>query len=410
MKDIFRNDLLNFAVANDMIDMTHIEEQFEMKKRQDYLNKHEFKIWEGKNGKWYTYFPDEEKGRIQRERRTRKEIEDLIIDYWKKQEENPTIKKVFNEWNDRRLQLNEIGANTHMKNKQVFKRFYSEFGNKRIAKVSKREWMEFLEEQVAKYNLTAKAFSELKTITKGFLKRAKNKEIIDLNIEEMLFDLEISKSSFKKVVKDVSKEVYTDEELGKLIPYLKDNWDSRNAGIMLLFFTGLRVGELVALQHSDINIEEMTINVNKSEIRIPKTKSGYRYKAEEKTKTEAGERTVVVHSEYKDILKKINRLNPFGEYVFTDEKGNRLTTNSIRRRLERICDKLGIVRKSPHTLRKTYGSILLDNGVDSQFIISQMGHTNISCTENYYHKDRKTVDRKREIMDGISDFVAVNQS
>ena len=76
-------------------------------------------------------------------------------------------------------------------------------------------------------------------------------------------------------------------------------------------------------------------------------------------------------------------LNPFSEYVF-EKNGERIHTQAIRMRLRRICDKLHIYRKSPHKIRKTYGSILLDNRIDSRLIIGQMDHTNILCTEQHY--------------------------
>lgn len=96
-------------------------------------------------------------------------------------------------------------------------------------------------------------------------------------------------------------------------------------------------------------------------------------------------------------------LNPFSEYVF-EKNGERIHTQAIRMRLRRICDKLHIYRKSPHKIRKTYGSILLDNRIDSRLIIGQMDHTNILCTEQHYHRNRRTVERKQEILSNIPEF------
>ena len=86
------------------------------------------------------------------------------------------------------------------------------------------------------------------------------------------------------------------------------------------------------------------------------------------------------------------------------KKGERIRTPAVRMRLKRICDKLEIYRKSPHKIRKTYGTILLDNHIDSQLIIGQMGHTNILCTENHYHRNRKSIERKSAIISAIPEF------
>ena len=47
------NELLKYAVENGMIDISYVQEQIEMNKRNELLKKHPYKIWEGKDGKWY---------------------------------------------------------------------------------------------------------------------------------------------------------------------------------------------------------------------------------------------------------------------------------------------------------------------------------------------------------------------
>ena len=86
------------------------------------------------------------------------------------------------------------------------------------------------------------------------------------------------------------------------------------------------------------------------------------------------------------------------------EDGTRMTTNVIRRRMERSCKAAKLTPKSPHKARRTYGSILLDNNVDERMVTDLMGHTDIRCTEGYYHKNRRSIDRKKEILSNIPDF------
>ena len=94
-----------------------------------------------------------------------------------------------------------------------------------------------------------------------------------------------------------------------------------------------------------------------------------------------------------------------GKIKFTDKNGKRMTTNCFRRRLERVCKQVGVYKKSPHKIRKTYGSILLDNNVDKNLVIQQMGHTDITVTENHYHRNRKSIERKVEILSAIPEFL-----
>lgn len=98
-----------------------------MTKKQELLNKHPYKVWEGSNGKWYTYLPDEEKGRVLKKRSSKKDIEDIVVIYWDEAINSPTIKDIFYEWNDYRLELNKISKSSHTRLEQVFKKHYSEF-------------------------------------------------------------------------------------------------------------------------------------------------------------------------------------------------------------------------------------------------------------------------------------------
>lgn len=75
-------------------------------------------------------------------------------------------------------------------------------------------------------------------------------------------------------------------------------------------------------------------------------------------------------------------------------------------RLNRLCEKINVYHKSPHKIRKTYGSILLDNHIDNVLIVGQMGHTDIVTTENHYHRNRKTLEKKTKILSGIPELQA----
>ena len=399
-----KEELLKYAVTNGMIDLSYVQEQIEMTQRKDLLEKHPYKIWEGKDGRWYTYLPDEKKGRILKKKTSKKGIEDIIIEYWKSQTENPTIKEVFEEWNDRRLALGKISNATHLRNKQIFNRHYKSFGLKRIKDIDLEDLEEFLEEQIPTYQLTAKAFSNLKTITRGFIKRAKKRKLIQFNSEELFQELDTSETDFKKIIKEDYEEVFDETEMPIMIEYLKSNQDIMNLGILLMFVTGARVGEVVTLKHEDF--EKNTFKIRRTETRYldPMTNK-YVCEVKEFPKSQAGVRTAIIPEDFSWVTRAIQRQNPFGEYIFV-KNGVRISTQAVRMRLKRICIKLNIYHKSPHKIRKTYGTILLDNHIDNKLIMGQMGHADILCTENHYHRNRKSLSRKSEILSAIPDFKA----
>lgn len=396
------DEILKYAIENGIIDIAHVQEQIEMNKRKELLEKHPYKIWQGKDKKWYTYLPDEKKGRVLKKRTTQKSIEDDVLEYWRQEIENPTIREVFDEWNNRKLELKKISNSTHLRNCQIFNRHYKDFGKKRIKETSPEDIQDFLEKQIPEFNLTSKAFSNLKSVTRGFLKRAKKRKLIAFNIEETMQEMDVSEIDFKKNIKEDYEEVFDENEYSIIIKYLMDNLDSKNIGILLMFATGIRVGELVALKHDVFSGN--TFKIQRTETRFRGDDGNYVYKIKESPKSDAGIRTVIIPNDYTWLCSKIKALNPFGEYIFVNDKRERITTNCIRKRLERICDKLCIYRKSPHKIRKTYGTILLDNNIDQQVILGQMGHTNILCTENHYHRNRKNMEKKSEIISSIPEF------
>lgn len=399
------DEMLKFAIENGIINLDTIQMQIEMNIRKKYLDMHPYRIWEGADGKYHTYFPDEEKGRIPRKRNTLEEMQNLVVEFWKQQSENPTIAEVFEEWNDRKLELAKIAPPTHLRNKQIFTRHFKEFGERRIKDIDATEISDFLEEQIPKFNLTAKAFSNLKGITKGLLKRAKKRKLISFNVEEIFDEMDTSDRDFKKVIKEDYEEVFDEEELPVILKYLVENLDKRNLALLLMFVTGIRIGELVSLKNEVF--EGNYFKIRRTETRYLGEDGKYVYAVKEYPKSDAGVRDVVIPEDYIWIINKIQHLNPFGEYIFVDDKGKRFTTNVIRRRLERIQKHLGIYHKSPHKIRKTYGTILLDNCIDKQTVIGQMGHSDIVMTEKHYHRNRKSIARKSEIISAIPDFAAL---
>lgn len=404
MEKISDRELLNYALDNGILDIALLQDKINMQKREELLKKHTYDIWEGKDGYWRTYLPDKEKGRKLLKRKNRKDIEDMVVSYFKKESENPTVRETFEEWNDRRLRLGKIGNATHQRNRNFFNRHFKKMGERRIKSISEDEWGDFLEEQIPEYDLTAKAFSGLKGVTKGFLKRAKKRKLIDFNVEEMFSELDTSDTDFKKVIKEDYQEVFDEQETDTMIKYLESHLDLSNIAILLMFVTGMRIGEVVCLKHSDF--DGNTIKIRRTETRYRgENEKKYHVEVKDFPKTKAGARTVIIPKDYEWLCDRIRITNPFSEFVFARDE-ERVTAQSVRMRLRRLCDKLKIYHKSPHKIRKTYGTILLDNNIDERLILGQMGHASIGTTENHYHRNRRTIEKKSDILSSIPDLKA----
>lgn len=391
---------LQEALDMGIIDMQDVLIRVEMKKQEELLAKHPYEIWQGNNGSWYTYLPDEKKGRVQRQRKTEKEIKSVIIEYWKQELENPTIKDIYDEWMELKLQRGEISRATKNRYDRQYCESMMEFGKRRIKSISECDIEDFILQAIKEHSLTQKGYSNLRTLIYGIFKRAKKRKLIDFSITEVISDMEISRKVFRKNNKPDEDLVFTEEEVPKIIDcIMKSERDILDLGILLLFKTGLRPGELAGLEICDV--VENIIHVCRTEIHFTDDHGNNVYEVRNFPKTEAGIRDVIVPKDSLWILKDIRKQNPFGQYLF-EKNGNRIKTYMFSQRLETICKRSGIKPKSLNKIRKTYGSILIDGKVAESLIISQMGHTNIKTTKSYYYKDRKSTQQKIEVIDRVA--------
>ena len=85
------------------------------------------------------------------------------------------------------------------------------------------------------------------------------------------------------------------------------------------------------------------------------------------------------------------------EPLFLNNKGGRLSTRSIARLLEKIVRQLGLMRPiSPHGLRHTFATHMLDAGADLREVQELLGHASLTTTQRYTHV---SIDRLMEVYD-----------
>jgi len=405
-------EMLNFMLKNGIIkeeNFTQIRLENEMEKRQKILDKHPYKYREKhKDGYYRTYIPDASRknGRRQVKKKSLTELEDVIIESVKKGQA-VTIDDLFAEFIERKLEIDKLKPSSCGVYRQVYERHYvAEGWSKRdIRKISAEDFTEFLEEQCSKHNLTPRSFGNLKTITKGVIKRAMRRHLIEYTFTTVFDNLDCKA---KKRTKSDEEQVFSAEEISSLLRYLTDpaNRDVQNLGILFMLLSGCRVGEVVALRFDDF-ISPTAAVIHATETKY-KEDGHYTYAVSSKPKTDASVRSVFIPKEYGWIYTEMRRINPFATYFCTDTTGKRMTTNCLRRRLHRICERLEFKHnKSTHKLRKTFCTIILDHGFDANLITSIMGHTDIRTSEQFYHFDRKSNQMKQEMIDNVVEFRAI---
>ena len=399
-------DVLHKALKYDILseeDLENLENRIEVQKREDLLNKHPYSIWQGKNGNWYTKLPVNEQLKLIK-RKNKADIENIIVDFWNEKLENPTIKELFNQWIEERELYGELRKSSIKKYSNDYKRFIkgTYFEAVHIRNLDEEKLYLFVKNTIVQHSLTAKGFSGLRIILKGILKYAKRKKYTSISASVFFQDLDIGKNIFRKKHKKKENGRFTDEEIRMIIHYISDNPTIRNLAIMLCIQTGVRVGELASLKPEDINYQTKTIHIQRTEITYNDENGKNVVTVSEYPKTDESDRYIIILDSCIDTVRRIRLLNPQGTYLF-EEKGNRIRSNGLRRTLYRICDKVGIPRRGPHSIRRTYASVLLDNYTDESLVQNQLGQTDIATTRKYYQYCRRDeAEQRQQIKEAIN--------
>ena len=152
--------------------------------------------------------------------------------------------------------------------------------------------------------------------------------------------------------------------------------------IMFAYSSGLRLGEVVRLKLKDIDRQRMQVRVEQGKGR----KDRY---------TKLSEKILPVLDKYLEEYKP-------EELIFNGEKGKPYSARSVQEVVKSIARKAGVAQKvTPKTLRHTFATHSLENGIDLRYIQSMMGHASSKTTEIYTHITTKGFENIKSPMDGL---------
>jgi len=159
-----------------------------------------------------------------------------------------------------------------------------------------------------------------------------------------------------------------------------DNWlGARDRAIMeTLYSTGVRVSELVALNIEDVDFLGEVLHV--------------RGKGKKERLTPIGSSALQAIQHYMEFRKK--RAQGNGNFdpkvLFVNKHGKRLSTRSVRRKMDKYLKIAGMDPTiSPHTLRHSFATHMLNNGADLRSVQELLGHQSLSTTQIYTHLTTK---------------------
>ncbi len=376
------------------------KEAVELKKRKEILKKYKIGYIE-KEDRYYVVFDGK-----QIRKRNRKKLEDEIVRRYRETYESVDSLKSL--WDDVYARAKEeTTSRTWSKYKRYYERFIIGSGieNVAISKLSLSDGYEFFEHcRIVTGGMTKKYWYNILSLIHKFFELAMERELIERNPWE---NLKPNRQRFKPLEqKREEDEVFSDMEIKKVCSLAREDAANKRSGIplgiILLFNSGMRIGELTALRWCDIDDKYIYIN----RITVPSYDDEGRHIGFEDidfTKTVSGIRKIHLTSEGSVVLKKIKQYNEESGYPTGDMDkifwrtyhgvSSPCNHRSFDARLRRYC-KIGhlSVPKSAHDTRRTALTLLYEAGLPLSHIQKIAGHKTIAQTMAYLRLREDNID------------------
>lgn len=288
-----------------------------------------------------------------------------------------TIAILAKEIEDSKYRMGKTKANAYNTNMSTLERIKKhKFANIPIEKVTKKQIEDFLQEERVKSNSTIKKDYRM---LKYVYEYANYKLYLVKNLFEGIDRIEKPKSL--KEDKDVV--ALTIIEQNQLEDYLESHSSSYKNIILLCLYTGMRIGEVLALNYNeDIDLDNKMIKVTKT-----LTKDRNKKNIIGPTKTKSGKRNIEINELTEDIIidSLNNKIENKNKVLFCQANKKLYVDNTINSAFKRICKNAGITKPvNTHMLRHTFATRCIEAGVDLPVLQKLMGHANIETTINTY--------------------------
>ena len=158
---------------------------------------------------------------------------------------------------------------------------------------------------------------------------------------------------------------------------------------ILLLNTGMREGEICALEWADVNFEKLIIRINKtvSEVKIRDDSADAKYKTivYNEPKTKSSRRSIPINKAALDALQHLQEITGSFKYVLSTANGTMVKPRKLANTFKTIQKNCGFEKTyGIHALRHTFASNLFNKGTDVKIVSKLLGHSSTSITCNIY--------------------------
>ncbi len=232
--------------------------------------------------------------------------------------------------------------------------------------------------------LAEKTIKDITIIIKGSIKKGIN--------EDKIKHIELT-FNYPKDNKENKLYVLTKREQNKITNYVLENINSRNVGLLISLYSGIRIGELCALRWEDVDFKKNCLTINKTIQRVYiKDKNKNISKVIITTpKTKNANREIPINKDFLEILKKVK--SDKKHYIITGNE-KYIEPRTYRKYFNKILDELRIKHFNFHSLRHTFATNCISLGVDYKTVSELLGHANVNITLNLYVHPRYSQKKK----------------
>ena len=245
--------------------------------------------------------------------------------------------------------------------------------------------------------LSPKTVKDLVVLLKSIILYANRRELCSINLPYIS-----SPKQQKPNIQTLSKE-----EQSVFEEYLYRNMDLTKMGILLTLYTGMRIGELCALQWKNIDIKNQTLNIEQTIQRIADSSSDHSTRIIFDTpKSDSSVRNIPIITELFCVLEQ-SFYNPLQspDCFFLTGNTNYIEPRNLYRKYQAYLTECGLPHYTFHCLRHTFATRAIECGFDPKSLSEILGHSNVKITlDRYVHPDFELKKNQMELLSKASHF------
>jgi integrase len=256
---------------------------------------------------------------------------------------------------------------------KIHKYLLPTFRNLSLEEISTYDFNKFSEFLLDEKNLSNKFSKDILSVLKSILKFADRK--YDIKMKTDLINLpKVKNNNFK---------VFSESDKRKLKKHCFNSNDTREIGIIVCLYTGLRIGEICALKWEDIDFSKKVIYVRHTLQRVYVAKSNTKIVIDV-PKSEKSVRSIpmskIIYEKLKELKENCNKDDFFltgDNSIFIEPRGYQYT-------FKKILKECKVQQRNFHMLRHTFATDCISVGMDVKSLSEILGHSDVGITLNRY--------------------------